>query len=131
MVKEDYIMRIIHEAVRTLLKLLFNIDEQKEDEIEFEDMELEKAYRRLKLLAKEGKINEAENLLSDLLDGTDREGFKLALLFYDHINTFEEEQLDAAGYSREEIDEGILSAAKLYGYEGMVGALLEQPGAGY
>ncbi len=129
MVKEDYIMRIIHEAVRTLLKLLFNIDEEKEDEIEFEDIELEKAHRRLKLLAQEGKINEAENQLWELLDGSDREAFKLALLFYDYINTFEEEQLDAAGYSREEIDEGILAVAKNYGYEGMVGALLEQSGA--
>ncbi len=126
MVKEDYIMRIIHEAVRTLLKLLFNIDEEKEDEIEFEDTDLEKTYRRLKLLAKEGKINEAENLLSDFLDGSDREAFKMSLLFYDYLNTFTEEKLDAAGYSREEIDEGILTAAKLYGYEGMVGALLER-----
>lgn len=126
MVKEDYIMRIIHEAVRTLLKLLFNIDEEKEDEIEFEDTDLEKTYRRLKLLAREGKINEAENLLSDFLDGSDREAFKMAFLFYDYLNTFSEEQLDAAGYSREEIDEGILMAAKLYGYEGMVGALLER-----
>ena len=119
-------MRIIHEAVRTLLKLLFNIDEEKEDEIEFEDTDLEKTYRRLKLLAGEGKINEAENLLSDFLDGSDREAFKMAILFYDYLNTFSEEQLDAAGYSREEIDEGILTAAKLYGYEGMVGALLER-----
>ncbi len=126
MVKEDYIMRIIHEAVRTLLKLLFNIEEEKEDAIEFEDTDLEKTYRRLKLLAGEGKINEAENLLSDFLDGSDREAFKMALLFYDYLNTFSEEQLDAAGYSREEIDEGILTAAKLYGYEGMVGALLER-----
>ena len=50
----------------------------------------------------------------------------MAILFYDYLNTFSEEQLDAAGYSREEIDEGILTAAKLYGYEGMVGALLER-----
>lgn len=126
MVKEDYIMRIILEAVRTLLKLLFNIDDEKEDEIEFEDTDLEKTYRRLKLLAGEGKINEAENLLSDFLDRSDREAFKMAILFYDYLNTFSEEQLDAAGYSREEIDEGIFTAAKLYGYEGMVGALLER-----
>ncbi len=89
-------------------------------------MDLETTYRKLKLLAREGRIDEAENQLSDLLDGTDREAFKMAILFYDYVNTFEEEQLEEAGYSREEISEGILAAAKLYGYDGMVGALLEQ-----
>ena len=124
MVKEDYIMRIIHEAVRTLLKLLFHIDEEKEEELELEDTELNMVYRRLKLLAKEGKIDQAENQLSDYLDGENREAFKMALLFYEYVNTFEEDQLEAAGYSREEINEGILAAAKVYGYDGMVGALL-------
>lgn len=126
MVKEDYIMRIIHEAVRTLLKLLFHIDEEKEDEIEFESLEAETRYRRLKLLADEGQINEAENELSEFLDGENREAFQMAIMFYDYINTFEDEKLERAGYSREEINEGILTAAKLYGYDGMVGALLEQ-----
>lgn len=126
MVKEDYIMRIIHEAVRTLLKLLFHIDEEKEDEIEFESLEAETRYRRLKLLADEGQINEAENELSEFLDGENREAFQMAIMFYDYINTFEDEKLERAGYSREEINEGILTVAKLYGYDGMVGALLEQ-----
>lgn len=126
MVREDYIMRLIHESVRTLLKLLFNIDEVKEDEIEFESIELETIYRKLKLLAVNGNINEAENQLSELLDGENQESFKMAILFYDYINTFEDEKLEQAGYSREEIDEGILMAARIYGYDGMVGALLEK-----
>lgn len=126
MVKEDYIMRIIHEAVRMLLKLLFGIDEEKQEEFEFEALETEEKYRRLRLLAKEGRINEAENLLSDWLDGQNREYFQMALLFYDYINSFDEERLEEAGYSREEITEGILYAARMYGHDGMVGALLEQ-----
>ena len=36
------------------------------------------------------------------------------------------ERLEEAGYSREEITDGILAAAKLYGYDGMAEALLEQ-----
>lgn len=126
MIKEDYMMRIIHEVVRTLLKLLFGIDEEKEEEIQFASMETEAMYRRLKRLAKEGKINEAENMLSEVLDGEDREAFQMAILFYDDINTFTDGQLEQAGYSREEINEGILEAARLYGYGGMVKALLEQ-----
>lgn len=126
MVKEDYMMRIIHEAVRTLIKLIFGIDEEKPEEVEFESMDMEISYRKLKELADAGKINEAENQLSDLLDGLDREYFKMAILSYDHLNTFEEEELENAGYSREEINEGLLTAARIYGYDGMVGALLEQ-----
>lgn len=126
MVKEDYIMRLIHEVVRTLLKLLFQIDEEKEEEFEFADTETEAMYRRLKRMAREGQINEAENRLSEVMDREQKDGFAMAILFYDYLNTFEEEELEQAGFSREEIQEGILAAARLYGYDGMVSALLEQ-----
>ena len=68
MVENDYVMRIIHEMVRTLIKLLFGIDEVKEEELNFEAQESGDLYRRLRQMAKDGKINEAENLLSDVLD---------------------------------------------------------------
>ena len=126
MVKEDYIVRIIHEAVRTLLKLIFGIDEAKQEEITFSSAEAGEKYLRLKRLAEEGSINQAENLLTDWMDGQDRDFFQMALLFYDYLGTFEEERLEEAGYSREEITDGILAAAKLYGYDGMAEALLEQ-----
>ena len=31
MVKQDYLMRLIHEMVRTIMKLIFNIDEKTVD----------------------------------------------------------------------------------------------------
>lgn len=124
MVENDYVMRIIHEAVRMLLRLLFHVDEEKDEELRFASVELEMNYKRFKLLASEGKINEAENLLWETLDGVNQENFQAAILFYDYINTFTEEQLEQAEFSREEISEGILEAAKLYGYDGMVQAIL-------
>lgn len=126
MIKEDYIMRIIHEAVRMLLKLLFQIEEEREEEITFASIEMETYYRKLRKLAEEGRINEAENRLSELLDGKNQEAFQMALLFYDYLNTFSDEKLEQADYSREEIQEGVLEAAKTYGYDGMVAALLEK-----
>ena len=39
MVENDYVMRIIHEMVRTLIKLLFGIDEVKEEGLNFEAQE--------------------------------------------------------------------------------------------
>lgn len=126
MIKEDYIMRIIHEAVRMLLKLLFQIEEEREEEITFASIEMETHYRRLRQLAGEGRINEAENRLFELLDGENQEAFQAALLFYDYLNTFSDEKLEQADYSREEIQEGVLEAAKCYGYDGMMAALLEK-----
>ena len=66
MVKQDYLMRLIHEMVRTIMKLIFNIDEKTVD-IEQELKETSDLYGRLLKLADAGKINEAENLLYEQL----------------------------------------------------------------
>lgn len=124
MIREDYIMRIIHEAVRTLLKLLFGIEEEKEEEIIFSDAVTGEKYTELCRLAGQGRINEAENQLWEQLDGREPEDFKMAILFYEYLNHLTDEELEQADYSREEISQGLLAAAKQYGYDGMVGALL-------
>lgn len=140
MFKEDYIIRIIHEVVRTLLKLLFGIDNERTEEIVFADGRLQDFYQRLRQMAQQGKINQAENLLWEQLtggnpclpggrdpgqpEGGDMEELKMAVLFYDFLNTFTDEELEQADYSREEISQGLQAAAKQYGYEGMVRALL-------
>ena len=46
MVKQDYLMRLIHEMVRTIIKLIFNIDEKTVD-IEQELKETSDLYIRL------------------------------------------------------------------------------------
>ena len=68
MVENDYIMRLTHEIVRTWLKLLFGIDEIKEEEVVFEHKDSGDLYRRLRVLVQDGKVNEAENLLYDYLE---------------------------------------------------------------
>ena len=57
--QKDYVMRIVHEWVRTLIKLIFNqdIDKDDDDGISLEVMEL---YRKLLSMIDDGKINEAE-----------------------------------------------------------------------
>ena len=119
MVENDYVMRIIHEMVRTLLKLLFHIDEVKEEEVVFENKDSDDLYRRLRLMAKDGKINEAENLLCEHLDVREDpklENLKVALFFYDDLNGRSNEYLEKCGYSRAEIREGIRSVMIRYGY---------------
>lgn len=117
MVKQDYIMRLIHEMVRTVLRLLFGINEEKE-EIIFLDAKSREVYNELLKMADEGKINEAENLIYEKLDTEDMECLKTALLFYDYINEMDDEMLAGAGYSREEIKEGIENILREFGCGG-------------
>ena len=68
-------------GVRTLIKLIFNqdIDKDDDDGISLEVMEL---YRKLLSMIDDGKINEAENI--SLVDGLETGGqayFEMALLF--------------------------------------------------
>lgn len=123
MVKQDYLMRLIHEMVRTIIKLIFNIDEKTVD-IEQELKETSDLYIRLVRLADAGKINEAENLLYEQLENGLAEDLKAALGFYDHLNDYTEEFLDKADFSREEIKSGLVSVLRMYGYEGMTGLLM-------
>ena len=123
MVKQDYLMRLIHEMVRTIIKLIFNIDEKTVD-IEQELKETSDLYIRLVRLADAGKINEAENLLYEQLENGQPEYLKAALGFYYHLNDYTEEFLDKADFSREEIKSGLVSVLRMYGYEGMTGLLM-------
>ena len=123
MVKQDYLMRLIHEMVRTIIKLIFNIDEKTVD-IEQELKETSDLYIRLVRLADAGKINEAENLLYEQLEHGQPEYLTAALGFYDHLNDYTEEFLDKADFSREEIKSGLVSVLRMYGYEGMTGLLM-------
>lgn len=133
MVEKDYIMRIIHEMVRALLKLIFQIDEEKEPEQIFQDETSCDLYNRLSRMADEGKINEVENMLYEILEleenpnpNRDLEQFKLSLMFYDYLNEKDNDFLESHGYSREEIEDGIKNVMKIYGYEGLAETLLEE-----
>ena len=70
---------------------------------------------RLARMIDGGQINEAEDLLFDLLENDGREDRKkaaLALAFYDHLNEKDDAFLEAAGFSREEIIKGLEDAMK-------------------
>lgn len=128
MLEQDYIMRLIHELVRTVMKLVFGLDEEGGEEERLLDTLSADNGDKLKALidlADEGKINEAENGLYDLLDEGGPDVLKIALLFYDHMNSYGGEFLEKADYSREEIRDGICDVLKRFGYGGMTGLFLE------
>ncbi len=124
MVEEDYIMRLIREMVRTILKLAFGIDTPSPATEIIADEETRNALDALLDMADKGHINEAENMLWDRLSPEDKESLKLALLFYDRLNEKSDEFLEAHDFSREEVEQGLRSVAARYGYDGMADVFL-------
>lgn len=72
---------------------------------------------QLHALLDEGRINEAENLLFDRIGGGNRAYIKTGLTFYDRLNRKSDEFLEAHGFSRAEVREGLEDFARAYGID--------------
>lgn len=72
-------------------------------------------HRRLLQLLKEGKINEAENMLFEEVDTNDIKYLELALDFYNRLNEMDDEFLENNNFSRKEVEEGLKDLLKEFG----------------
>ena len=122
--EKDYIMRLIHELIRTLIKLLCGADPDRSEE-ELLPAAKKGRYLSLRQMLDDGEINQAENLLQEELDIHDRADLEMALLFYRSLNRKSDEFLEDHNFSREEIWDGISYVVDLYGYGSMLDAFLE------
>lgn len=120
MFTEDYILRMIRDMARMLGKLMgrdtenpYAVSETEKISVTGEPPLLE----RLKQLADQGQINQAENMLFEETDFTDSAGFSSGLSFYEYLNGFSDAKLELAGYSREEIFEGLRDYALKFGMD--------------
>ena len=109
-------MRMIREMIRLIAKVFFNkeylsYELPKNEEYKKTDY----IYKDIMNLLDQGKINEAENLLFDRMDTSDKRYMELALDFYERINSFHDKFLEDHNFSREEIKEGLLGLAKEFG----------------
>jgi len=103
MFEQDYIMRLIQEMVRTLLKLLFQIDVPSLTADLMEDEEAKETLERLFDMIDDGLLDDAENQLYEMMDGKDDQGFLAALLFYSYLNEKDDDFLLEHDFCREEI----------------------------
>lgn len=124
MFEQDYVMRLIKEMVRVILKLLFHVDTESPTAELLENKEEKETLENLLDLIGAGKINEAENRLSDLVDGADRGSLEIALLFYSYLNDKSDEFLKENDFSREEIKLGMERVADIFGLSSMVRVFL-------
>ena len=113
--EKDYIMRIVKEMVRMLLKLLFDIDVSRSMEDVIKEAEEKTTLTRLLSMIDEGLVNEAENELYELTSDGDRIHLKTALIFYYQLAGKEQDFLYAHGYSLEEVKEGVEDLIDRYG----------------
>lgn len=106
--EKDYIMRIIKEMVRILFSLLFGkkyvaVEQEAENKYEVAGKKLSE----LKAMIDQGNMNEAENILLDGIDYTNKNEVAAAALFYQYLSEQEDEFLKQHHYSREEALDGL------------------------
>ena len=114
--EKDYIMRLIHGIALVLARLLLGRQMENEGEIATILGKQEKEQNDLLLrMVDEGKINRAEERLFDLLENAswdDRHKAAVAICFYSHVNDKDDEFLEKADFTREEIMEGLEDAMR-------------------
>ena len=115
MFEQDYIMRLIKEMVRAILKLIFHIDTESPTVELLENKEEKETLGNLLDMVDDGKINEAENRLYDLISDTDVNGLEIALLFYSYLNDKTDDFLEGNDFSRDEIKLGLENVADRFG----------------
>ncbi|ADL35857.1 hypothetical protein bpr_III171 [Butyrivibrio proteoclasticus B316] len=124
MFEQDYVMRLINEMVRAVLKIIFNIDTASPSAELLKDSEEEQTLDELIDMVDAGFINEAENRLYDITEERKKQDLEVALLFYSYLNNQSDEYLEEHGFSRDEVKSGLMDISKRYGVDGFVDAFL-------
>ena len=125
MYEQDYIIRLIREMIRAVLKLIFRIDTESPTEEMREDSEVKAALDGLLDMVDEGKINEAENVVYEITEDGGYENLETALLFYSYLNEKPDEFLEENNFSRDEVKEGLLEIISRYGLGSMADTFLK------
>ena len=114
MLQDDYILRQIREMVRAVMKMLFQVNASELTPEVIEDTDARQILTNLNNLVDNGRIDDAENQLYEMTCEEDRQNLEIGLLFYYHLNSKDDEFLEANNFSREEIMTGIQDLADRY-----------------
>ena len=115
MFEQDYVMRIIKEMVRAILKLLFNIDTDSPSTELLEDEKEQQKLDALLDMVDAGSINEAENIIYEITENGDKVNLEIALLFYSYLNDKSDDFLEEHNFNRDEIKSGLKDISSRYG----------------
>ncbi|MBS6521151.1 MAG: hypothetical protein KH359_11040 [Clostridiales bacterium] len=119
--EKAYIMRMIKEMVQVLFSLVFG---KKYVSVELEDEnKYEVSGNTLKYffdMIDQGYINEAENLLLEDLDYTNKEEVMAAAFFYQYLSQKDDDFLRRNDYTKEEVLFGFKQLLEKSGYKDLV-----------
>lgn len=119
MFEQDYIMRQIHQIIKILVKVIFNIDNQYLSIDLIKDIETRETADDMLRNAEIGSINEAENKLFELIKNRTMDSLLAGIIFYSYLNEKDDDYLESNGFSRDEVENGIKYLLSEYGLEDM------------
>lgn len=126
MFEQDYIIRLIKEMMRAILKLLFHMDIDNPNKDLLEEKEGRDMLEKLLDMVDNGDINEAENQIYDMTSDNNMVNLEVALLFYSYLNEKEDDFLQKNDFSRDEIKSGLKELISRYGLTGMAEIFLSE-----
>ena len=112
-------MRMIHQVIWAMLKMLFSIDNEVPAHDWFRDEEEKALLRELIDMVDSGQIGKAEDVVFELADVADRKDLKLILLFFSYLNDKSDAFLEEDGFCREELQEDLRTILAKYGVDAM------------
>ena len=127
MFEQDYIMRLIHQVIWAMFKLLFDIDIDAPGERLPVTRDRDKqTLDRLTALVDAGRVGEAEDIVFEIADNADAADIPLVLTFFLRLNDRTDAFLEEHGFTREELADDLNAILKKYSLDGMAGMLMPQ-----
>ena len=120
MITEDYILRMIQEMGQMLARILGSDALDPTDQVQLEALPAGDRLgflEELKALCSHGQVNLAEDRLFEELDFSAPSALATVLGFYEYVNSFSDQQLEAWGNSREEIYQGLADCGERFGVD--------------
>ena len=119
--EKDYIMRMIKEMVRVLFSLVLgkkyvSVELEKENKYEVSGKNLKNFLDMIDL----GQINEAENILLDSIDYTNKNEVMAVALFYQYLSEKDNQFLENNNYTKEEVLSGFKQLLMKSGYSDLI-----------
>lgn len=115
MFEEDYIMRQIHQILKVLVKVLFNVDSETISSSMIQDRETRETADYLLRKIDSGNINQAENELSELTENRTMNNLLAGIVFYSYLNEKDDDYLENNDFSRDEVEDGMKQLLSEYG----------------
>ncbi|MDO5713900.1 MAG: DUF6483 family protein [Tissierellia bacterium] len=105
MLKNDRSKVEINQRLKFLTKIL-SLSEEKP---------IYEKYDKVFQFLEDGRINDGENLIFDFLDEGGPDILRVAISFYDRLNTYSDFELKELNFSRKEIKDGLDDILNIYG----------------